>query len=41
MARAKNVERRKMAPQYRIKLKPKSAYEKRLYKQEAKPTPYD
>lgn len=41
LARAKNVERRKMAPQYRIKLKPKSAYEKRLYKQEAKPTPYD
>ncbi len=38
VARAKNLERRKAATLYKIKLKPKSAYEKRLYKQEAKPT---
>jgi len=41
IARAKNVERRKASPQYKIKLKPKSAYEKRMYKLEAKPTSKD
>ena len=41
IARAKNVERRKAAQQYKVKLKPKSAYEKRLYKPEAKPTSHD
>lgn len=37
VARAKNVERRKATPSYNMK-RPKSAYEKRLYKPEAKPT---
>ena len=42
IARAKNIERRRAAtPQYKFKLKPKSAYEKRLYKPEAKPTSQD
>ncbi len=38
LARAKNVERRKAAPPYKIKFKPKSAYEKRLYKKESNQT---
>jgi hypothetical protein len=38
IARAKNMERKTAAAPYRIKLKPRSAYEKRLYKPEAKPT---
>ena len=38
VARAKNVERRMAAPQYRGKVKARRAYEKRLYKPEAKPT---
>lgn len=38
LARAKNVERRRAEPQYKIKFKSKSPYEKRLYKPEAKPT---
>ncbi|MFQ6068393.1 MAG: hypothetical protein ACE5KD_02505 [Candidatus Bathyarchaeia archaeon] len=37
VARARNVERRKAAL-YKIKLKPKYAYEKKLYKPEAKPS---
>jgi len=37
VARAKNLERKKAATLYKIKFKPKSAYEKRLYKPEAKP----
>ena len=41
VARARNVERRKAAAPYKIKLKPKSAYEKRLYKPEAKPKSQD
>ncbi len=36
VARARNLERRKAVPTYRVK-KPKSAYEKRLYKPEAQP----
>ncbi len=36
IARAKNVELRKTTTYYRSKFKPKSAYEKRLYKPEAK-----
>jgi hypothetical protein len=36
VARAKNVERRQAAASYKMR-KPKSAYEKRLYKPEAKP----
>lgn len=38
VARAKNVERRMAAAQYGVKFKPRPAYEKRLYKPEAKPT---
>lgn len=37
VARAKNVERRRATTTYKINFKPKSAYEKRLYKPEAKP----
>lgn len=40
VARAKNVERR-TATQYGIRFKPKSAYEKRLFKPQAKPAPQD
>ncbi|UCB60597.1 MAG: hypothetical protein JSW72_00590 [Candidatus Bathyarchaeota archaeon] len=38
LARAKNVERKKASKPYKTKLKPKSAYEKRIYDPEAKPT---
>ena len=38
VARAKNVERRMAAAPYGVKLKPRPAYEKKLYKPEAKPT---
>jgi len=41
VARAKNIERKRAATAYSIKFKPKSAYEKRLYKPEAKPTSQD
>lgn len=41
IARAKNLERRRAATPYGIKLKPKSAYEKKLYKPEAKPNSQD
>lgn len=37
VARARNLERRKEMKSLRIKLKPRTAYEKRLYKPEAKP----
>jgi len=37
IARAKNMEQKRTAALYKIKLKPKSAYEKRLYKPEARP----
>ncbi|MFP3985333.1 MAG: hypothetical protein ACLFU9_05130 [Candidatus Bathyarchaeia archaeon] len=37
LARAKNVERRKTATPYKTRFKPKSAYEKRMYKSAAKP----
>ncbi len=37
VARAKNIERRRASAPIRIKLKPKSPYEKRLYKPEQKP----
>jgi len=41
-ARLRNVEREKSsAPRYRGKLKPSGAYEKRLYKPEAKPTVHE
>ena len=38
IARAKNLERQATAPLYKAKLKPRSAYEKRLYKPEVKPS---
>jgi hypothetical protein len=38
IARARNLERRSAAAPHKIKLKPRPAYEKRLYKPEAKPT---
>lgn len=38
VARAKNVERRRAVASYGVKFKPKPAYEKRLYKPEAKPS---
>jgi hypothetical protein len=38
VARAKNVERQMAATQYRGKIKTRRAYEKRLYKPEARPT---
>lgn len=38
LARLRNVQRRRAtSPRYRAKLKPRSAYERRLYKPEAKP----
>ena len=37
VARARNVERRRVEAAYGVRFKPKSAYEKRLYKQEANP----
>jgi hypothetical protein len=38
LARFKNIERQRAAPQtYRGKFKPKSAYEKKLYKAAEKP----
>jgi len=41
-ARLKNIERqRSSTPSYRGKIKPQTAYEKRLYKPEAKPTTQD
>ena len=40
VARAKNIERRRTTtPPGKLKLKPRSPYEKRLYKREAKPKP--
>lgn len=39
VARAKNLERRRATTPGKTKLKPKSPYEKRLYKPEAKPKP--
>jgi hypothetical protein len=41
VARAKNIERRRASTQYRVKLKPKSAYEKKLYKLDTKPNAQD
>jgi hypothetical protein len=42
VARARNIERnRRSAGSIKIKLKPKSAYEKRLYKSDAKPDAHD
>lgn len=41
MARAKNIQRRRTAIQYKGKLKPKSAYEKKLYKLDVKPKAQD
>jgi len=42
MARLKNVERRKLSmKRYRGKFKPRSAFEKRLYRPEEKPKKYD
>jgi len=41
IARAKNLEQRRAEGRHKMKLKPKSAYEKRLYKPEAKPTSQD
>ena len=41
IARARNVERRRAAMQLGQRSKPKSAYEKRMYKPEAKPTRQD
>jgi hypothetical protein len=40
VARARNIERRRAAP-WTIKLKPRSPYEKRMYKKEAKPNSQD
>lgn len=37
VARARNIQRKRLTGQRKIKMKPKSAYEKRLYKSEAKP----
>jgi hypothetical protein len=41
LARAKNVERRKTALNRKIKMKPKSVYEKRMYKPDEKPSHQD
>ena len=41
LARAKNVERRMAAAPYKGKFKPRSAYEKRLFKPEAKPSSHE
>jgi len=41
VARARNVERKMAAAPYGIRFKQKTAYEKRLYKPEAKPTSQD
>ncbi len=41
VARARNIERRNQAKLYRGRLKPKSAYEKRLYKSETGPSAKD
>lgn len=41
LARAKNVERRMAAAPYKGKFKQRPAYEKRLFKPEAKPTSHE
>ena len=41
VARAKNIERKRAETPYKTKFKPKPAYEKRLYKTDAKPTSKD
>jgi len=41
LARTRNIERRRMSSSLKIKMKPRSAYEKRMYKPEAKPSRQD
>ena len=41
LARARNVERKRASSNLKTKMKPKSVYEKRMYKPEAKPSPQD
>lgn len=41
LARARNIERRRMSSSLKIKMKPRSAYEKRMYKPDAKPSRKD
>lgn len=41
LARAKNIERRKKSLNRKIKMKPKSFYEKRMYKPDARPSHQD
>jgi len=41
LARARNIERRRMSSSFKIKMKPRSAYEKRMYRPDAKPSRKD